>query len=272
MYLIDRIEPSRTLVKARQLAGAYIENLLESNHKWDDPKSYRWIKTDWTYPSFEHFTFAYKNAVFPVFVELFENGNSIMTANEKTRLLDAAQKYNLVPCVFKVNVVRDKQLPYKNLFDNTTNQHETITPLSGGWNLFDLRDGNIVIPEKFVSNENVPMSEWEMLDLAIQICRDEIKKHGWQLLSYCNLPEINPQLWIKDEFNKTSWVIVRTVITDDDKDYIGWIKKINDIKFMQDYDGYFAGVYSRSLASDTTINRGDPINVDFLGFERVYVE
>jgi hypothetical protein len=273
MYLIDRPEPSQTLVKARQIAGAQIENLLKINHKSNDPMTYRWIKTDWTYPSFEHFTFAYKNAVFPVFIELIENGNSIMTITEKTRFLNAAKQYNLVPCVFKINVKRDRSSFFKNLFDN--NNNDVITPISDGWNLYDLRNGNKIIPENFVTDEKVPMSEWEMRDFAIQICRDEIKKRGWILLSYCNLPEIDPQIWIKDEFNRIGWVIVRTIIKEEDKDYKNWIKKIKDITFIEKYDGYFSGVYSRSMNSffgiDSTINRGDPITVRFLGFKSVYI-
>jgi hypothetical protein len=273
MYYIDRPEPSHELIKARQIAGAQIEYLLKINHKQNDPKSFRWIKTDWTYSSFEHFTFAYKNSIFPVFIELYENGKSLMTENEKARFIDAAKKYNLIPCLFKVNIQKSKQSTLKNIFGS--NNEIKIEPFSNGWNLYDLRNGNKILPEEYGTDENIPMSEWEMMDFAIQICRAEIEKKSWKLLSYCNLPEIDPQIWIRDEFNRISWVIVRTIIKDEDKDYRNWIKKIKDITFMQKYDGYFAGVYSRSMNSffgiEPTVNRGDPITARFLGFESVYI-
>jgi hypothetical protein len=288
MYLVDRPEPSQILIKARQLAGAQVEKLLKENHHDNDPKSYRWIKTDWTYPSFEHFTFAYKNALFPVFIELIVDGKSTMTDNEKSRFLDAAKKYNLIPCLFKVNVKRNKPNFIKSIMgkgvwgisvkNNTAlgdGGEEILTPFTDGWNLYDLRNGNTIIPEHFGTNDNIPMSEWEIRNFAIQICRDEIKKRGWKLFSYCDLPEIDPQIWIQDEFGKVSWVLVRTIIKDEDKDYRNWIKKIRDISFIHKYDGYFAGVDTRPMNSffgiDPTVNRGDPLTVRFLGFESVYL-
>jgi hypothetical protein len=154
MYIINNPEPSQTLMKARQIAGAQIENLLKSKHKQNDPKTYRWIKTDWTYPAFEHFTFAYKNALFPVFVEIIENGNYLMTTNEKTMLLEAAKKYNLVPCVFRINVEKNKSSFFKRLLDCNSGE-EIIRPVTDGWNLYDLRNGNKVIPENFGTDEGL---------------------------------------------------------------------------------------------------------------------
>jgi len=275
MYLVDRPEPSKMLIKARQIAGAQIENLLKMNHKPNDPLTYRWIKTDWTYPSFEHFTFAYKNAMFPVFIEIIDNGKSMMTENEKNRFLEASEKYNLIPCTFKIEIKKNKQSFVKNIFGNNIDNEEILKPISDEWNLYDLRNGNKINPEKYGSDEKIPMSEWEIMDFAIQMCREEIKKRKWELFSCCSLPEINPQIWIKDEFNKVSWIIVRTIRKDEDKDYKCWIKKMENIEFIQKYDGYFAGIYIRSMDSffgiDPIVNRGDPITVRFLGFESVYL-
>jgi hypothetical protein len=57
--------------------------------------------------------------------------------------------------------------------------------------------------------------------------------------------------------------------------YKNWIKEIKNITFIEKYDGYFSGVYSRSMDTffgvDPTMNRGDPITVKSLGSKSVYI-
>lgn len=183
-FVIDRSEPSRVLIQARNLAGSSLEKLFREHslNGRPSPNGFRWIKSEWTFPSFEHFTFAYKNQIFPVFVELLVNGESIMLPNERIRFLDASRRYNLVPCVYKVDVapqssfVKTKSEWFGNgtvckSIPNLNKPAKMLKPYSDGWNLFDLRNGKPINPEEIGTDERIKMSEWELLNFACQIVR-----------------------------------------------------------------------------------------------------
>ena len=175
MYLIDRPQPSKELIRARDLAGKAIEQMMRENSPGGEssPKGFHWVKTDWTYPSFEHFTFAYKNAVFPVFVELLEDGRSLMTTNERSRFLDAARKNNLIPCTYRINVEYKKISSWKIWEPPKKDKSSfSLTAFSSGWNLWDIRDNSAVNPMELGDDSNVEMSEWEIIDFCVQIVRN----------------------------------------------------------------------------------------------------
>lgn len=271
-YIIDRPEPPKVLEEARFFAMKTINELMETYPKFsaDGRQQMRWIKTNWTYPSFEHFTFGYKNQVYPVFVELIENGRSLMEDNEIGRFLDAADKYNLVPCTFKVDISHGYRA------------------ISGGWNLWDLRTEELFDPIALADDENVKMSEWELLDFSIQIVRNYLEKNGMELMSYCNLPEINPQLWFKDKQGNVCWMVVRHISDLSDEDYHRWVGLEKTAPVLTHYDGYFAGVSFVSAEPFLTdengnlipfsergkndpLYRGDKITARFTGIKRIFV-
>ncbi|MBO4632249.1 MAG: hypothetical protein J5858_10025, partial [Lentisphaeria bacterium] len=226
MNMIDRPQPSQKLIQARDLAGRTIETMMRENSPdgKSSPKGFRWIKTDWTYPSFEHFTFAYKNQVFPVFVELIENGQSVMLANERERFIDAASKNNLIPCTFRVELYYKTVSSWKFWLEPQIDKTQfSIRPVSSGWNLWDLRTGKSVDPTLMGDDSCVEMSEWEKLDFCIQTVKNYLKKENYKLLSYCSLPEIDPQVWFEDHNGYICWCIVRFLTNIEDDDYHKWV-------------------------------------------------
>ena len=292
MYLIDRPQPSKELIRARDLAGKAIEQMMRENSPGGEssPKGFHWVKTDWTYPSFEHFTFAYKNAVFPVFVELLEDGRSLMTTNERSRFLDAARKNNLIPCTYRINVEYKKISSWKIWEPPKKDKSSfSLTAFSSGWNLWDIRDNSAVNPMELGDDSNVEMSEWEIIDFCVQIVRNYLKKERFQIESYCSLPEIQPQIWFRDHDGRICWCIVRYIANIEDDDYHKWIGTENDFPQIKQYDGYYAGVSLASAAPElydkngkliplserftgkAPLYRGDGMYARFLGLKRVYV-
>ena len=123
------------------------------------------------------------------------------------------------------------------------------------------------------SNERTRMSKWELNNFAIQIVRNDIEKEGNQILSFCDLPELNPQIWFKNKKGETGWVIVKHINNERDLDYKEWVGLEDRNPQLEPFDGYFASVqfYSMNTNSTSELFRGDGMSVNYNGLERIYV-
>lgn len=271
-YQIDPREPSRAFLHARNTAGIRLQEMFKQfGGRVESPHDYRWIKADLTWPSFDHLTFAYRNQVFSVLVDLIHDGRSTLSSQEVKRCIDACTEHNLIPCVFAVN-------------------SRSITPLKEGWNLLHLENRTVVIPDDYVDDVKVEMSEWELRNFAIQIVRDHIKKSiQGDVLSYCDVIGIDPQIWFEDQQGNCSWVIVRNyaqLTGGESKEFAG-IERSNSQ--LAPYDGYLGSVsvasaepftvdldaklvpLAKRFDGSSPIYRGDGFYINFKGLERIYV-
>ena len=276
-YLIDRPEPSEIFLKARNLAGAQIQeqfNSLNNNEVNSSYDGFKWIKAELTFPSFDNLTFIYKNSIFAVVIELINIQGSSFNQQQRERLFKACDDNNLIPCLFKIKIQGKQQNSFLNIFKgkDTQNDYELI-PVENGWNLFEARSNNKVNPEIIVNERPTKMSPWELNNFAIQIVRTEIQKLGNEILSFCDLPEINPQIWFKDKNGNINWVIVKHTTSDQDLNYREWVGLENKNAQLLPYDGFFASVqfFSEQTNSSTDLNRGDAMNVNYKRIERIYV-
>jgi len=271
-YPIDPDQPSEAFLRARIVAGVRLQEMFKQyGGRVDTRHDYRWIKSDLTWPSFDHLTFAYRNQVFSVLIDLIQDGQSRLSRHEITRCVDACSEHNLVPCSFPVNV-------------------RSFSPLDDGWNLLHLENQSIMTPEDCMDDIQIEMSEWELRNFCIQITRDHIQESKQsKILSYCDVVGIDPQIWCEDINGNRSWVVVRhypRLTGDEAKESMG-MEKSNPQ--LAPYDGYLAAIslacsepFTRNLDSksiplskrfdgSTPIYRGDGFYVSFKGLERVYV-
>lgn len=271
-YMIDRPEPSEIFLNARHIAGSQLQGEFNKNKgQVPDSRDYKWIKAEMTYPSFDHITFGYGNQVFSVLVDLCDIKGSHLTDKERDRFIKATTENNLVPCLFSITLPE-------------------LRPLHEGWNLTHFTSGKPVIPADITTNENIPMSEWELHNFAIQIVRNYIvqEKIG-TILSFCDVLQINPQIWFDDLKGNRAWVIVRHIRRPNDAEItncLGFEKTNPQIK---EYDGYFAGVSfassatvlydlegniippSKRFTGSAPLYRGDVFFVNFQGLQRIHV-
>jgi hypothetical protein len=275
-YLIDRPEPSEIFLRARHIAGSQLQHQFNINNKKNVNSSYdgfKWIKAELTYPSFDNLTFAYKDSIFSVVIELIDEKVSSFTRQQKDRLLKACKENNLIPCTFKLNFreksddLLDQQMGDKNELDYE------LSALEQGWNLYDARTNQRIDPIELAGNERIRMSKWELSNFAIQIVRNDLEKEGNQILSFCDLPEINPQIWFKNKKGETGWIIVKHIENERDLDYKEWVGLEGKSPKLKLYDGYFASVQFFSLKTNSTTDlfRGDGMYVKYKGIERIYV-
>lgn len=271
-HQIDRAEPSPQFLHARNVAGVTLqEQFKRLGGKLDSPHDFRWVKTELTWPSFDHLTFAYGNRVFSVLVDAMEGGRSAISRQAMDRFLEATKKNNLVPCIFPVKT-------------------ETMIPASAGWNLFGAVEQISLDPESFDMTGKMVMSEWELRNFAIQIVRDSITRDcSSEILSFTDVLGVDPQVWFQDADGNRAWVIVRHCpqITGNEWEEYAGLEKSNPQ--LRSYDGYFAAVslassepllldlegkliqLSERFTGKAPLYRGDGFHIKFEELKRIHV-
>jgi len=275
-YLIDRPEPSEIFLRARHIAGSQLQDQFNVNNQKNVNSSYdgfKWIKAELTYPSFDNLTFAYKNSIFSVVIELIDEKGSSFTKQQKDRLLKACEENNLIPCTFRLKFKEKVDNFLGRLIGNKDQLDYELTPIEQSWNLYNARTNEKISPFNIANNNKTRMSKWELNNFAIQIVRNGLEKEGNEIISFCDLPEVNPQIWFKNRKGKTGWIIVKHIEKESNLDYKEWVGLEDRSPQLKPYDGYFASVqfYSMSTNSTTELFRGDRMSVNYKGLERIYV-
>ena len=275
-YLIDRPEPSEIFLKARQITGIQLQEQFEHFNKGKVASSYdgfKWVKTELTYPSFDNLSFSYKGSVYSVLIELTDKTGSSFSLKQRERLFNACAENNLIPCLFKINL-KEKSKNLLSFMTSTNSQDEyELSSLEQGWNLFDARSNQKINPFTLSTEEPTKMSKWELSNFAIQIVRNDIEKDGNEVLSFCDLPEVNPQIWFKDKQGNVGWVVVKHITTETDLDYRKWVGLEQHNEQLLPFDGYYGSIQFHSLKTNSMVNlnRGDAYVVNYKGLERIYV-
>lgn len=280
-YIIDRPEPSEIFLRARHIAGSQLQDQFNANNQKSVNSSndgFKWIKAELTYPSFDNLTFAYKNSVFSVVIELIDDKGSSFSKQQKARLLIACEENNLIPCTFRLYFKEKADNFISRLMGNKEQLDYELTPLKQGWNLYDARTSQAIDPLTLASNEKTLMSKWELSNFAIQIVRNDLEKEGNQVLSFCDLSEVNPQIWFKNKKGETGWIIVKHTKNENETDYKEWVGLEDRSPQLKPYDGYFASVqlvpsvgWNGVSEFPENLFRGDGMYVNYKGLERIYV-
>lgn len=262
MYLIDRPQPTDFFIQVRRMSGMFLQERMNRLKEKEWQKGPHWIKAEWTYPCFEHLTFAYRNQIFCILIDIQdqENNRSFLPQKDKDNLIKNCIENNLIPCLFKVTV----QNPYEP-------RYNTIKPLSEGWNLYNAITNEEVIPENLITDEKIEMSKWELNDFAIQIVRNHIQNDlKYKILSYQNIVEIDPQIWFEDNLGNKNYVVVRNTIYP--KNRAEKPENINSIQITcVGHQGYFASValHTQEGTNPYKIHRGEGAYIAFSGLEKL---
>src|SRR5690606_27667974 len=135
----------------------------------------------------------------------------------------ACEENNLIPCTFRLNFKEKADNFISKLMGNKDQLDYELTPLNQDWNLYDARTSQTIVPLNLASNEKILMSKWELSNFAIQIVRNDLEKEGNKILSFCDLPEVNPQIWFENKKGETGWIIVKHTKNENEKDYKEWV-------------------------------------------------
>lgn len=60
------------------------------------------------------------------------------------------------------------------------------------------------------TEEPVAMTDWELLDFAVQVVRNDLKGRGYKIMSTHSNPQVDPNIWfVADIARGPEWVVVR---------------------------------------------------------------
>jgi len=252
---IDNHRASDLFMAARDFAGNHIQQFINSN------PDYKWYKIEYTHPCFDHFSFKYKNQIFSILVDIRNpDGKSFLPPEFLKRQLNEAEKNNLVPCVFPV-VIDNPDDPALN----------TIKIVGDGINLFHTVKKTPIIPEDIGTDEKILMSHWEKHNYAIMQARLVLKEKGVKVVSFQDIPVVNPQLWMLNDVGEKCWVVVRyytgtkeATITPEE------ITEITRRCFK--FNGYFCsvGLNPSKNTKEKYLYRNASMDVTFNGFRPIH--
>lgn len=252
-YPIDRPDASAIFLRARHIAGEYLEQQIELHGGFSYTSSgyFKWIKAELTYPSFDNFTLAYKNKIFSIAIDIIDNDNKgTLPRSFRERLVLECKNHDLIPCLFPIKM-RD------------------LSPLYRGWNLIAPFSHEYIDPILLASDELSLMSDWEKNNFAIQIVRNYLSQKKMKLLSFCGLLGIRPQIWFEDSENRKKWVYVKNSQYPSLAKFDGF-----DVPAaIKVFDGFFAGVSFMAIEkkppSDWKMYRDKPVKVNFTGLRLI---
>lgn len=184
MHEITMAEPSRDFLAMWRAAGHHIQSFFQDGLQ-------SWLKVDPRPPFLEHLSFRLGNQVFFIRVEDVDERAEVPGNCEG--LLSIAEGWNGYPCLMPVR--------------RTLRGWEPDQP---GWGMIDLRDGKCIDPSMLVTNEPVAMTDWELLDFAVQVVRNDLKERGCEIMSSHSNPQVDPNIWfVADMAKGPEWVVVR---------------------------------------------------------------
>lgn len=248
LYTIDRPQESELFLNARNVMGRFIQQKMYENGGFDN--GFAWLRKELTSPSFDDMNFSYKNKVFSLLVELKDNGANILPESRKKIFQEVCSKNDLIPCIFPIDV---KQLK----------------PLGKNWNLYHLITNEPIDPIIIASDEKVPMSEWEYNNFAIFQVMQYLNKQGLKIHSFCDAPDITPQIWFQDKEGKTAWIIVKYAMypTRAQEIIIDNVEQVAST--VPNYDGYIARIAFMPMVEGDCYRKSG-FYVSFNGLEKVY--
>jgi len=184
MHEITMAEPSREFLAMWNAAGNHIQSFFQDGLKG-------WLKVDPHPPFLEHLSFRLGNQVF--FIRVEDVDDQAAVPGNRESLLKVADGWNGYPCLMPMRrTLRDWQ------------------PDRPGWGLIDLRDGKRINPSMLVTDEPEAMTEWELLDFAVQVVRDDMKERGYEIISSHSNPQVDPNIWfVADMAKGPEWAVVR---------------------------------------------------------------
>jgi hypothetical protein len=184
-YLIDHVELPDELVAAFNAAGRHLKRM--SQHPL------AWLRANLHQPLDHHLSFRVGNQLFFVFIEV----DGAVPFDERSRrlLFHVSQQAKGVACLMPMRL-----------------QSGVYVPSAGGWGLIDAQNGESIDPPSLVSSELIVMTDWELMDFAVQVVRNAMEQEGREIGNWQSILGIDPSIYFRDpKDGRQGWVVVRGV-------------------------------------------------------------
>lgn len=248
----DLMNYTRKLPTALRAAGWYIQEALKKMLGVDtsDRASFSWIQTQLLNPSFQHLCFRYKSSIFSILIALGKEKEAFVNHQDLFNQLRECKKFDLIPCIIPLDA-------------------DDFHPLIEEYHLRNSEHDAPINVKLYSSDVLKVMSDWEILDMGVQIVRDDITHNlGRTIDSYCNIPDIDPQIWFTDKNGKRCYVVVSSHVKGNCER-----KKVGTkmYKHLAQYSGYYANVelFDEESNEQSVAYRGHALLINYRGLEDI---
>ncbi|WP_252259818.1 hypothetical protein [Erythrobacter aurantius] len=244
MYQVETAEPSAEFLAMWQAAGRHIQGFFQDGLQ-------SWLKVDPRPPFLEHLSFRIGNQVFFIRLEDIEDGAQV--PGSRDGLFSVATGWNGHPCLMPMR--------------RSSNGWRPERP---GWGLVDMRSGEAIDPTWLVSDERIEVTDWELLDFAVQVVKQRLQEQGYEIMSSHSNPKVHPNIWFISE-KGPEWAIVRATRYPDPIATLpsNWREVAQDCEHLSKH-GHFAPVaFALDEDRDQPIWRGYAADAQFHGLQRL---
>lgn len=151
--------------------------------------SINWLRAHPYPPYLEHLSFRLGNQLF--FVRIEDVDGLVLGPGNREGIASVAEGTNGHACLMHM----------KNFGANDWRC------VSTGWGLLGMNGQSALDPVALITDEELPVTDWELQDFAVQVVRHDLEKAGKQLMSWQSNPEVHPSIWYVNEDTPT-WVVV----------------------------------------------------------------
>ena len=193
MYEIEMHEMSEAFHACWAAAGEHLSRQVAGGLR-------SWLRAHPYPPFLEHLSFRLGNQLF--FVRVEDAEGKVPGPGNPRGAITAAEQADGHACV----------MPMKKKFLGGS-----WVPVEPGWGLLDARTRRPTNPTMLVTDEKIPMTPWEIHDMAVQVVRDQLAREGYKLMSWQGNPAVDPSIWFIGESKSPEWVVVRSVAYPDNQ-------------------------------------------------------
>jgi len=185
MHEIEMHEVKDEFQQCWNAAVRHIQALAQGAHV-------SWLRVDLAPPFLDHLSFRLGNQLF--FLRLLDVDDNLETPGNLSGLHYITEGCNGRACLMPMKRMPDGWKVYTQ-----------------GWGLVDASTRQPLDPPSVISSEKIEMTDWELLDFAVQIVRNHIAdKLGYDIMSFQSNPSLDPSIWFVGD-NGPEWVTVRAV-------------------------------------------------------------
>ena len=187
MHNIEIQEMSPEFLKCWQAAGTHLNRQAEGGIQ-------SWLRAHSHPPFLEHLSFRLGNQLF--FVRVEDVDGMVVGPGSLRGLRAVAQGNRGHACIMPMR---------KRVLGGGW------VSAGSGWGLIDATTKKPIDPVSLVTDEQIPMTSWELQDMAVQVVRGHLEEQGYQLMSWQGNPEVDPAIWFVGDSRGPEWVVVRAI-------------------------------------------------------------
>ena len=242
--VIDRPEESKEYKQAWVVTGMYLESLFNRYNRRLDNKfaGFCWLRAELISPTFDSMNFRFKNRVYSVLLNLVSEGHSYLPKEQKDMQIEVCAANDMSPCLFTISP-------------------DDMSPAEPGWNLRHTVTHAIINPVRISDDSPRQISEWELSNWGISFVKQNLEQKGYKIMSFTDMPGIEPQMWFEDSSGRPSWI---QVVVNDSEGPLDYSDSL-----LENYPGYMAKVNIAPLGDDPVIYRSRPADIEFDGLEKI---